>query len=319
MRLTAWLAILSAALALAGCAPLQSDRLADEGGLPTAALNLQEMPFFPQAAYQCGPAALATVLRWTEASVDPDALVPQVFLPAREGSLQPEVTAAARRYGRVPYPLAPEMSDLFAELQAGHPVLVLQNLGLALFPQWHYAVVVGYDPGARQVILRSGETRERAHRLTTFERTWRRAEYWALVVLPPDQLPATAEPRPYLAAATALDAERHPEALISALSAARAAWPDEPATHLALGNAYYETGAFEQAADALRQGADHHPGHAALHHNLAVALLALDELEAARAAAEYAIGLGGPWADRAATLRDRIEKRRQKSPPGDDP
>jgi hypothetical protein len=32
------------------------------------------------------------------------------------------------------------------QLEAGRPVLVLQNLALKLWPQWHYAVVVGYLP-----------------------------------------------------------------------------------------------------------------------------------------------------------------------------
>jgi hypothetical protein len=57
-------------------------------------VELTDTPFFPQREYQCGPAALATVLAASEVSVTADALVPEVFLPGRQGSLQSELLAA---------------------------------------------------------------------------------------------------------------------------------------------------------------------------------------------------------------------------------
>ena len=51
-------------------------------------LELRGTPFFPQEDYQCGPAALATVLRAGGAGGDAESLQPQVYLPARAGSLQ---------------------------------------------------------------------------------------------------------------------------------------------------------------------------------------------------------------------------------------
>src|SRR3569623_3188919 len=77
---------------LSGCAaPLQST--AWRATLPaelTHAVELAAVPFFPQERYQCGPAALATVLASSGAAVTADELAPQVYLPARQGSLQPE-------------------------------------------------------------------------------------------------------------------------------------------------------------------------------------------------------------------------------------
>src|SRR3569623_1363896 len=125
----------------------------------THAVELDAVPFFPQERYQCGPAALATVLAWSGAAVTADQLVPQVYLPARQGSLQPELLAAARRYQRLPYVLEPDLAALLREVGAGHPVLVLQNLGLSWAPRWHNAVVVGYDLARDEVVLRSGAGR----------------------------------------------------------------------------------------------------------------------------------------------------------------
>src|SRR5690606_15890104 len=88
--------------ALAGCvgAPQSAALLAswDEQALPLhSPILLDNVPFFAQDEYQCGPAALATVLVADGVEVTPEELVDQVYVPARQGSLQIEMLAAPRR------------------------------------------------------------------------------------------------------------------------------------------------------------------------------------------------------------------------------
>src|SRR5690606_38933349 len=109
-------------------------------------------------------------------------------------SLQAELLAATRRHGFVPYRLEPDPLALFAEVESGKPVLVMQNLGLPRFPVWHYAVVVGFDPEQERVLLRSGTERRRAEPLGRFLRSWQRAEQWAFVAAAPARPPRTAAP-----------------------------------------------------------------------------------------------------------------------------
>lgn len=45
--------------------------------------------------------------------------------------------AAARRHGAVAYVLPDRLDALLEEITAGHPVVVLQNLGLQWIPSWH--------------------------------------------------------------------------------------------------------------------------------------------------------------------------------------
>jgi ABC-type bacteriocin/lantibiotic exporter with double-glycine peptidase domain len=134
------------------------------------------VPFFPQTDYQCGPAALATILAHEGLAVDPDSLAPAVYTEGLRGSLQAELLAATRRHGLVPYPLSPDPATLVAEIDSGKPVLVLQNLGLDRLPIWHYAVVVGFDAERHEVLLRSGTERRRTERLSRFLRSWARAD-----------------------------------------------------------------------------------------------------------------------------------------------
>lgn len=158
-----------------------------------------QVPFVAQEAYQCGPAALAMMLQWNHLPANRDELVKEVWLPKREGSLGIELKAAGRARGLLAYPIKTP-DDLFRELQAGHPVLILQNLFLSQWPVWHYAVVIGYQDGGDKLILHSGTDRATTSRWNRFIRTWARGNYWGFVLLPAGELPASVRAKPLLEA-----------------------------------------------------------------------------------------------------------------------
>ena len=160
---------------LAGCSTVSWRLpLAGTEALPRQA-EVADVPFFQQERDYCGPASLAMVLAWSGIAVRPDDLVPQVYTPGREGTLRTDMLTAARRHGQLAVPVT-TLSDLLAELAAGHPVLVFQNLGLHWIPRWHFAVAVGYDLDAGAIVLRSGTRARHTTSLRTFELTWARGE-----------------------------------------------------------------------------------------------------------------------------------------------
>lgn len=175
-----------------------------------ARVELRDVPFFPQEAYQCGPAALATMLGQRGLALTPGQLKDEVFIPGREGSLQLEMVAAARRHGMLVYPLQGGLESVLEEVAAGNPVLVLQNQAFSWWPRWHFAVVVGFDRERRELVLRSGITRRWVTDFTSFESTWKRSGRWAVLTLPGDRLPATAAAVPWLKAASDSEETGHP-------------------------------------------------------------------------------------------------------------
>ena len=233
---------------------------------------LPSVPFYPQQDYQCGPAALAGVLAASGVAATPAALAPQVYLPGREGSLQLELVAATRRAGRIAYRVPGEPAEVFAQLQAGRPVLVFQNVQTRSFPVWHYAVLVGYDTRANEVYLNSGGQRQMAMGAPGFLRTWDWAGRWALVALRPGELPALPRLEPYIDAVAAYEAQAGATAATPAWRAARRQWPRDARPYLALGNTAYASGNLPVAIDYYRRGLRLHPGNPALANNLASVL-----------------------------------------------
>jgi len=294
-------------LGLAGCTTLQLQALVGSrsAGIPQRA-ELEAVPFFPQEDYQCGPAALAMVLSAGGKAIEPEALRPQVYLPDRHGSLQIEMIAAARRNGFVAIELAPILSDLLAEIAAGSPVIVLQNLALDWYPAWHYAVAIGYDLKARRITLRSGTERRLQMPLDTFEHTWRRSGYWAMLALPPRRLPASVAVGDYLSAVARLEKTGRAASAREAYESALERWPDDLTALIGLGNAAHRAGDLEGAEQAFRRAILVHPRSAAAHNNLAQTLEELDRHDEALAEAREAVGLGGPLEDTSIRTLDAI-------------
>ncbi len=261
--------LLLSCLVLSACAGTRQAFFPRDAGSP--GIELEKVVFFGQRDFQCGPAALAMVLHHSGEKVQPDDLTPLLFLPGRRGSLQLEMIAAARRAGRIPYLIRPEAAAIAAELAAGRPVLVLQNLGVTWLPVYHYAVVVGLLPGD-QVVLRSGEQRRLVMDGSRFQATWRRADNWGMVLLRPGELPAGTDLETYFLALAAFETTGQPEIARRGYEAALERWPQQPLALFGLGNCLLAAGEEEQAVMVYRRLLAIDPEHAAAVNNLAEAL-----------------------------------------------
>jgi tetratricopeptide (TPR) repeat protein len=218
-----------------------------------------------------------------------------VYVPERKGSFQFEMVAATRSYERLAYQLAPTLNAVLDEVRAGHPVLVLQNLGLSWYPRWHFAVVKGFDLGRQKIILNSGTFENYEMSLTTFELTWARAQYWAMLALEPGRMPSNAEPNAYYIALASLE-ESHPQAdIVSGYRSGLRAWPTDQNLLMGYGNLLYQEGRKAEAATLFREVITYHSAYAPAWNNLAQILLDNGDRVAARANVLQAIELGGPF------------------------
>lgn len=257
------LAALFVTLWLPGCQSLPS--------VPSA--NTQQrldVPFFTQKQYQCGPASLASMLHYARKPITPDELVAEVWLPERQGSLAIELIAAARARGLLAYPVN-NFSDLIAELDANHPVLIQQNLLFKWLPQWHFAVVVGYADNTDTLLLHSGTTANLRVNRKWFENHWRKAGRVGYVMLPSPSLPANSDA---LTLARAID-DVSLSSKTSALpfwKAAATRYPHKPIVLFSYANAEYQRGSLSNAINLYRTITEIDPAFHPAWNNLASAL-----------------------------------------------
>jgi tetratricopeptide (TPR) repeat protein len=272
-------------------------------------VELVDVPFFAQEEFQCGPAALAMAMTHAGIKVDPEVLKPEVYLPEREGTLQVEMLGATRRHGLVAYQMSPVLGEVLEEVARGTPVVVLQNLSLDWYPVWHYAVVIGYDLDNKEVILRSGRERVQRMSLVAFENTWARSAHWAMVAVPPEKVPFTAQETRYVAAVNAFGKAGHLAASHSAYLAAKSRWPSSLGVSIALGNVAYMMKRMDEAEAEFRAAVTLYPDSVAALNNLAQTLSDMGRDEEALLFVQRAEKLGGPLHDIVLSTQAAIERK----------
>jgi len=247
-------------------------------------VNLNDLPYFPQLGDQCGPASLATLLNANGIEVTPEALSDKVYIPDKNGALTTEMVARARRYGMLVYPVTGSLNTLLRELAVGHPVLVLQNLGFAFMPRWHFSIVTGYDLNQEVLYQRTGEQHKYKIPFSLFDKTWRRAERWAVLVLPAGELPARATPEGLAQAASDLELVGEAVAAAKVYQSLVTNYPNYPLGWFGLGNVRYQLTEYVDAREAFYRCAALDSNNPSVWNNLSYTLARLgcnSELETA--------------------------------------
>jgi hypothetical protein len=260
-------------LQLAACAtPTRQSRELMRADLPPAR-KLESVPFVDQSEGHCGPAALTMAMKAAGSDADVGTIAPMVMTGGK-GSLPTDMISAARRSGM----MAVQIDNLTAaarEIGAGHPVIVFQNLAFGYLPQWHYALMTGYDIPGQKIILHSGHEAFKRENFRWFERTWSLADHWAIVVLKPGELARTANELEHLRAAAGLEQAGKAAEAERAYRSILGRWPESLGAFVGAANVAYAGGRYKEAVALLQKASALHPDSVVARHNLAVAESAL--------------------------------------------
>lgn len=289
-------ALVTVAVGLVGCASstVQVDALLEATNSSrlnaSRSIEIPNVPFINQEAGHCGPATLTMSMQAVGANTDLKTITSQVFTPGMKGSLQADMIGATRRNGLLALPIE-NLENLLREIAAGNPVIVFENLALSWLPQWHYALVYGYDLDQEVIVMHSGQEKAKRWDLRKFERSWKLADYWGLVVLPPDRLSATADELAHLTAASMVEKQGLIENSFKAYTAILKRWPQSLGALVGSGNYHFSKGDFPAATRSLSLAIKYHPQSATAWHNLAVAQQKANQIAQAKRSALEAVRL----------------------------
>jgi hypothetical protein len=276
---------------LTGCASatVQTDALLQQtASAPPPPVQISGVPFVEQSAGHCGPATLTMALRYAGKSLTVEEVSPLVYTPGVKGTFQADMISASRREGMVAIPIQ-GMTALLAEVRAGHPVIVFENLALSWLPQWHYAVVFGYDLAKPEVVMHSGPEESKHWDLRKFERSWMLGDYWGLVVLKPGELSASGDELAHVRATAALEALGKFDEAAKSYAAILKKWPESLGAAIGSANIAFAHGRSLEAAAYLERATQFHPQAAIAWHNLTIAYGTAMKTKQAHASAQRAL------------------------------
>lgn len=142
------------------------------------------VPFFHQEKDQCGPASLASVLRFYGIDINPDEISKEIYIPGIKGTLNIDLLFYARSKGLIAEAYYGDMADLKRQITQERPLLLFLNLGLRIFPAGHYIVVTGFDDKDKIIYAHSGSERDKPIPYSDFMRAWGKGDFWTLLAKP---------------------------------------------------------------------------------------------------------------------------------------
>ena len=169
-------------LALSGCGAKSFDAV--RSGLEARGHYIEGVPFVKQTEYDCGPAALASVLSFLGKAADLERITASVYLPRLRGTLPMDLERYAKDEGFKTSSSAGTAAALKTAIGSNIPVICLLDLGFGFYRQPHFVTVIGFDDGNGLFIMHDGGTLNRTMRYEDFEKKWARAGKWMIVITP---------------------------------------------------------------------------------------------------------------------------------------
>jgi ABC-type bacteriocin/lantibiotic exporter with double-glycine peptidase domain len=152
---------------------------------PEASQIIEDVPFYPQDAYQCGPASLAGVLNYWGVEISPEEIAAAIYSRSAKGTLNVDMASFADRQGLEARAFRGSLEDIKRRIRSGYPLIALVDYGIGVYQRNHFMVIVGYND--KGIIANSGRKRLKRISPGRFLRAWKKTDFWTLLILPKGQ------------------------------------------------------------------------------------------------------------------------------------
>jgi len=148
---------------------------------PTKASHLiEDVAFYPQQKYQCGPASLAGVLNYWGLDISPEEIAIEIYSKSARGTLDVDMILYTERKGLKARHYKGSLEDIRSNIDSGYPLIVLVDYGFWVYQNNHFMVVVGYNENG--VVVNSGKDRLKSIPFKGFLKSWGKTKFWTLLV-----------------------------------------------------------------------------------------------------------------------------------------
>jgi len=181
--------ILVPSILISGCAAYNFSAIKrDLGTTGYDGYYIDKVPFEKQSRYQCGPAALSSVMKYWGKEVSPEEIAKAVYIPCIRGTLDFDLENFPTGHGFWVRSYSATFKDLKAKIKKDIPLIVLHRQGPQFLNKYHYLVVVGYDEPRGLVVAHTGHKKDAVFTTRDFLRRWDGAQRWALIVVPAEKV-----------------------------------------------------------------------------------------------------------------------------------
>lgn len=157
----------------AGASPIKNSK---------AVRVIENVPFHPQEAYQCGPASLAGVLNYWNVNVSPKEIASEIYSKSAKGTLNIDMVLYVEKRGLKARQYRGSFEDIKTKIDSGYPLIVLLDEGFLVYQKNHFMVVIGY--GGEGILANSGREQRKFIPVKDFLKSWERTKFWTLWITP---------------------------------------------------------------------------------------------------------------------------------------
>jgi ABC-type bacteriocin/lantibiotic exporter with double-glycine peptidase domain len=168
--------IIFAILLFYSCTPINDMPISGKGQY------IDDVPFYQQETYQCGPASLAGVLNYWGINVKPQEIAEEIFSTSARGTLNIDMVLYAQKKGLKAQYYKGDREDIERKISDGFPMIVLVDFGFMVYQVNHFMVIIGFN--GHGVVVNSGKDQGRLLSWKDFEKAWEKTDFWTLFIAP---------------------------------------------------------------------------------------------------------------------------------------
>jgi len=143
---------------------------------------IENVPFVKQKGFFCGPAAMASVMRFYGRDISQEEIAKAVYTPKLKGALISDMENYAREMGYKAETKNGDLNMLMSIIDEGVPAITLVDIGKWIITQPHYYVVYGYDKSRRVFFLHTGFAGDQEINFSSLDKEWKKMDRLVLII-----------------------------------------------------------------------------------------------------------------------------------------